>query len=100
MNIDFTWVEGIITASSAAIGSLVTFIVGKHGRTKKAVSALQETIDGLALKNNELYAEIIKLRYEVAELKRENAELKEQNTYLQNQLAELTGLVKRYNHEL
>lgn len=87
--IDFSVTDGLITALFTAIGSAVTFYVGRHSRTKTAVASLQATIDELAAKNEELYKEIIALRKEVADIKEDYDREKKNKISLQKELDEI-----------
>jgi cell division protein FtsB len=59
----------IVTTALVPVSSIVSWIAGTRMRRNSAITAMQTTINMLAEKNNELYAENMELRREISGLK-------------------------------
>lgn len=84
MNI-YNWIELLLVP----ITSLVTWLLSARSRRNTAIGELQETINLLAEKNNDLYEEVVKLRAENATFR----------ALIEKQNAEIEIIKKGMNHE-
>lgn len=69
------WID-IISLLLAPITGIVGWFAGGLKRRNDNIALLQETIDNLMIKNNDLYSEILKLRSRINELEYENKRIK------------------------
>ena len=60
------------------IGAVVGCFAGRYGRKSDSLMKMQETIDMLVMKNQELTMQVTELRQENARLQQEQASLKAQ----------------------
>lgn len=66
----------IASLALAPITGVVTWIAASTRRRNDSITMLQQTIDNLVLKNQDLYNEIFRLRSRVNELECENKKIK------------------------
>lgn len=69
------WID-IISLLLAPITGVVGWFAGGLRRRNDNIAMLQQTIDNLMIKNNDLYSEILKLRARVNELEYENKKIR------------------------
>lgn len=78
----FNWIELLLVP----ITSLVTWLLSSRSRRNAAIGELQETINLLAQKNNDLYEEVVKLRSENSRLRAEMEAMKHELTKMRKEL--------------
>lgn len=76
----------ILQWASPAVAGIAGWFGGRYGRRTDSLQKMQETIDQLVQKNQELYKEVLALRQDNIELKAGQRELKEENAELRKQL--------------
>lgn len=76
----------ILQWASPAIAGIVGWFGGRYGRRTDSLQKMQETIDQLVQKNQELYNEVMLLRQDNVELKTGQAQLRNENALLRKQL--------------
>ena len=69
------WID-IISLLLAPITGVVGWFAGGLRRRNDNIAMLQQTIDNLMIKNNDLYSEVLKLRARVNELEYENKKIR------------------------
>ena len=79
----------IVTTALVPVSSVVSWIAGTRMRRNSTIKAMQTTIDLLAEKNKELYAENVDLRREVSELRADAAKRDLRLTELELQIEKL-----------
>jgi len=80
---------------SAIITAIAGWFVGRRKRKLDAINSMQQSIDTLIVKNNELLDEIITVKTENADLKIAVNSLSHQNETLHKELSELKEYVKK-----
>lgn len=77
------------------VSSAITWLAARRKRRNDALCDLQNTIDMLVLKNNEVYRELISTRRELAEARNEIDILKANQEKLLKENAELRIIVEK-----
>ena len=91
----YTWVSLLLVP----ITGVVSWFAGRRARNNDTMQKMQDTINMLAGKNDELYNKIVELNEQLTEVRRENAELKAGQERMSGQLSavqrENAGLKKQ-----
>ncbi len=66
----------ILSLLLAPLTGIVTWFAARRVRNANTLQKMQETIDLLVTRNNELYQKLTDVNRQLAEVRRENAELK------------------------
>lgn len=79
----------LVQWATPIIGAIVGWFAGRYGRKSDSLMKMQETIDLLVAKNQELTEQWIQLKNDNAMLKAEQEELRMENAELKKQIEKL-----------
>lgn len=87
----------ILQWGTPVIGTIIGWFAGRHGRKSDSLMKMQETIDLLVEKNQELTEQLVQIKNDNAILKVQQTELKMENEELKKQVEKIQYNYARKN---
>lgn len=87
----------ILQWGTPVIGTVIGWFAGRHGRKSDSLMKMQETIDLLVEKNQELTEQLVQIKNDNAMLKVQQTELKMENEELKKQVEKIQYNYARKN---